>query len=67
MSKYWWIIRTDDNVGLPYDTFIKWFNLPTLIYLLIKYRNTNYWCTFTLVDMKSNIGESDLFVLKERI
>ena len=24
MSKYWWIIRTDINYGLPYDTFIKW-------------------------------------------
>jgi len=64
MAKYWWIIRTDDNVGLPFDTFIKWYNIPKLIYWLIKYRNTNHWCSFTWVDMDSNIGESSLFVLR---
>ena len=67
MSKYWWIIRTDDNGGLPYDTFIKWYNLPALIHWLIKYRKLVYWCTFTWVDMDSNIGESTLFVLKGRV
>ena len=64
MKKYWWIIRTDDNVGLPFDTFIKWYNIPKLIYWLIKYRNTNHWFSFTWVDMDSNIGESSLFVLR---
>jgi len=64
MKKYWWIIRTDDYVGLPFDTFVKWYNIPKLIYWLIKYRNTNHWCTFTWVDMDSNIGESSLFVLR---
>jgi len=64
MAKYWWIIRTDDYVGLPFDTFIKWYNIPKLIYWLIKYRNTNHWCSFTWVDMDSNIGESSLFVIR---
>lgn len=68
MVKYWWIIRTDDNVGLPYDTFIKWYNIPSLIYWLIKYisKQADYSLTFTWVDMNSNIGESSLFVLKRR-
>ena len=66
MSKYWWIIRTDDTVGLPYDTFIKWYNIPKLVYWLIRYEysQANYWCTFTWVDVDSNIGESSLFVLR---
>ena len=71
MSKYWWIIRTDDKCGVPYDTFVKWYNLPKLIYWLVKYSNenmpNNYWCTFTWVDMDSNIGESDIFILKRRV
>tara|TARA_R100001480_G_scaffold52678_2_gene66010 strand:- start:463 stop:669 length:207 start_codon:yes stop_codon:yes gene_type:complete len=66
MSKYYWIIRTDDTNGLPYDTFIKWYNLPTLIYWLIQYRIVNYWCSFTWIDMDTNIGESDLFILRGR-
>jgi len=73
MSKYYWIIRTDNNnmkewydKGLPYDTFIKWYNLPTLIYWLIKYRITNYWCSFTWIDMDTNIGESNVFILRGR-
>jgi len=65
MKKYWWIIRTNDYVGLPFDTFIKWYNIPKLIYWLMKYRNTNYWCSFTWVDMDSNIGESSLLVLRK--
>jgi len=64
MDKYWWIIRIDDKCGLPYDTFVKWYNIPKLISWLIKYRGTDYWCTFTWVDMDSNIGESSLFVLR---
>jgi hypothetical protein len=64
MAKYWWIIRTDDNCGSPYDTFIKWYNLPRLFYWLVKYKNTNYSCSFTWVDMESNIGESDIFVVR---
>ena len=65
MKKYWWIIRTDDKCGLPYDTFVKWFNIPKLIYWLFKYRNTNYWYSFTWVDMESNIGESNIFVVRK--
>tara|TARA_B100000035_G_scaffold26709_1_gene20873 strand:+ start:349 stop:561 length:213 start_codon:yes stop_codon:yes gene_type:complete len=65
MKKYWWIVRTDDNCGLPYDTFVKWYNIPKLIYSLYKYRNTNYWYSFTWVDMESNIGESDIFVVSK--
>jgi len=64
-SKYWWIIRTDINYGLPYDTFIKWYNIPKLIYWVLKFRNKNYSLTFTWVDMESNIGESSIFVLKK--
>ena len=66
MAKYWWIIRTDINYGLPYDTFIKWYNIPKLIYWLSKYINkqADYSLTFTWVDMDSNIGESSLFVLR---
>ena len=64
MYKYWWIIRTDNKCGLPYDTFVKWYNIPKLIYWLVKYRNTNDWCSFTWVDMESNIGESDIFVVR---
>jgi len=68
MAKYWWIIRTDINYGLPFDTFIKWYNIPKLIYWLIKYisKQADYSLTFTWVDMDSNIGESSLFVLKRR-
>ena len=58
MSKYWWIIRTNIickckcsfSKGVEYDTFIEWYNIPKLIYWLIKYRGTDYWCTFTWVD-----------------
>ena len=64
MAKYWWIIRTHDNCGLPYDTFFKWYNLPRLFYWLVKYKNTNHWCSFTWVVMESNIGESDIFVVR---
>ena len=67
-SKYWWIIRTDINYGLPYDTFIKWYNIPKLMYWLAKYINkqADYSLTFTWVDMDSNIGESSFFVLRQR-
>ena len=65
-SKYWWIVRTDINYGFPYDTFIKWYNIPKLIYWVLKFRNKNYSLTFTWVDMDSNIGESSIFVLRQR-
>jgi hypothetical protein len=66
VKKYWWIFRTDDNCGLPYDTFIKWYEVYKLVYWLIKYEysKANYWCTFTWVDMQSNIGEQSLFSLR---
>ena len=69
MKNYWWIIRTDDICGLPYDTFVKWYNLPRLFYWLVKYRNTNHWCSFTWIDADKNLsnkrflGESDIFVV----
>jgi hypothetical protein len=76
MEKYWWIIRTDIickckcafSKGLPYDTYIEWYNIPKLIYWLAKYisKKSDYSLTFTWVDMDSNIGESSLFVLKRR-
>ena len=64
MAKYWWIIRTDDNCGLPYDTFVKWYNIPKLIYWIIRYKNKNinFWFTFTWVDMDSPIGEETLYI-----
>ena len=67
-TKYWWIIRTDINYGLPYDTFIKWYNIPKLMYWLTKYisKRADYSLTFTWVDMDSNIGESSFFVLRQR-
>jgi hypothetical protein len=66
MKKYWWIIRTDDNLGLPYDTYIKWYNIPKLMYWIAKYINkhSDYSLTFTWVDMDSNVGECSLFVLR---
>ena len=66
MSKYWWIVRTDDSCGLPYDTFIKWYEVYKLVYWITKYEysQANYWCTLTWVDMESNIGESSLFTLR---
>jgi hypothetical protein len=68
MRKYWWIIRTDINCGLPYDKFIKWYNIPKLIYWLARYiyKQADYSLTFTWVDIYSYIGESSLFVLKRR-
>ena len=67
MRKYYWIIRTDDTNGLPYDTFIKWYNIPKLMYWIAKYINkqADYSLTFTWVDMNSNIGESSIFVLRQ--
>ena len=61
MRKYYWIIRT-------YDTFIKWYNIPKLMYWIAKYINkqADYSLTFTWVDMNSNIGESSLFVFRQR-
>ena len=66
MDKYWWIIRTNKNYGLPYDTFVEWYNIPRLIYCLsfYLYKRADYSLTFTWVDMDSNIGESSLFVLR---
>ena len=66
MRKYWWIIRTDDSCKLPYDTFVKWYEVYKLVYWITKYKysQANYWCTFTWVDMESNIGESSLFTLR---
>jgi len=64
MNKYWWIVRTDTKCGLPYDTFIRWFNLPSLIYCIARYRskNVNFWFCFSWVDMDSPIGEHSYWV-----